>query len=124
MDITCTILDSGDLRLSVDPETAVELREALRESYWQAFGDLMESESCNGGFTPFDAGQANPAVGLTSAPCIAESMDYDDDGRATINGRFWWFPDYAIRDPLDELARDGETVFAFGGNTEEESDNA
>lgn len=67
---------------------------------------------------PFWRGDANPAIGLTDAPCIAESMDYLDNGDRVIVGRAWWFADYQIRDPLEELASDGETVFQFAGDFE------
>lgn len=125
MDVTCTVLPCGSLEVTSDEESREELREARERGYWQAFCELFESHMCNGGFTPFDAGDGNPFVGLTSAPCIAEELSADDAGRNHIFGRFWFFADYAIRDPLEELCDTGRTVFAYGGRgDEEESEDA
>lgn len=110
--ITCKILPNGDLKLTAGNAARSELK-SLRErfGYWQAMADALEGYSCNGSFTHFDAGQANPFVGLTSAPCIAEVMDTDDDGRQSVDGRLWWFPDYVIRDDLEELYRKGYVIY-------------
>lgn len=112
MPVQCEILASGALRVTADEETRAEIAAGLERSYWGAMADAFEHYSCNGSFTPFDAGDANPSVGLTSAPCVAESLSVLDDGTREIDGRLWWFPDYAIRDPLDELVEIGETTFA------------
>lgn len=106
--ITCTILENGNLSLVADDPTEFA-DEYSHGDFWRMLCDAMEGYSCNGSFTPFDAGQANPFVGLTSATCIAESMDILDNGNQTIEGRFWYDNEYAIRDPLELLAR-GETV--------------
>lgn len=115
MNLTAKPMPNGDLLVTADNAMRSNLAEALRSDrgYWSAFADLFESYSCNGSYTPFDAGEGNPFVGLTSAPCIAESMDYPDSGEAEIVGRLWWFPHYAIDDPLQELARHGRTVFTL-----------
>lgn len=118
--IVCTILENGNLRLSVAEDDRAEFAENLESrGFWSVFCDGMESYSCNGSFTPFDAGDSNPFVGLTCAPCIAEEMAIHDDGTQDIVGRFWWFPYYAIRCPLQELADTGETVFQFASQESE-----
>lgn len=120
MQVDCEILESGALRVTLAPEEREELQAQLADSnrgYWGAFADLFESYSCNGSFTPFDAGDGRPFVGLTDSPCIAECMDYADDGTPEIVGRLWWFPDYMIRDPLDQLARHGEATFTLAGES-------
>jgi hypothetical protein len=79
--------------------------------------DIFEPYWTNNGFEPFDAGQANPFVGLTEAPCIAEhALIRADDGRQSIQpgDRVWWYPDYGIRNPLDVLLDRGEVEFVFG----------
>jgi hypothetical protein len=65
----------------------------------------------NGGYEPFFAGDANPFVGLTCAPCIAEAMDHEDDGQRSIVGRFWYFQAYQLRDPMEVLKRTGKVIF-------------
>lgn len=112
MDIQITKLDNGNLRLSVDSEMAENLRDNLEaRGFWSAFCDLLEPFSANGSYEAFDAGDANPFVGLTSAPCIAESMDCADNGDKSINGNFWYFERYMIDCPLETLAETGEVIF-------------
>lgn len=112
MDIT--IKENGDLLLTVTLAEREDIREALHTGNRHAIiGDLFEPYSCNGSFTPFDAGDANPFVGLTSAPCVAECMDTDDDGKNVIQGRFWYYANYQIEDELDALAETGECTFTL-----------
>jgi hypothetical protein len=107
MIVDATVLPNGNLVLTADPETREEIDRAgldlhaLLESYW-----------ANGSYTPFDAGNANPFVGLTSAPCIAERMTTLDDGTNEIDGRLWWFPNYAVECPIETLAKSGRVVFS------------
>jgi hypothetical protein len=114
MDVTCTINAAGNLVLSVNEEERQEL--AYARDRWDErviFSGLLESYACNGSFTYFDAGEGNPFVGLTSAPCIAEAMDVADDGTKSIEGRFWAFMDYMVTDPLEVLQEAGEVVFTL-----------
>lgn len=107
-----TILPNGNLRLTADNATRAYIADEIRHGRRNhVIFELLEHEICNGGFTPFDAGDANPFVGLTSAPCIAESMDVPDDGERVIVGRLWWFPDYMIRDEIEELRDRGRVDF-------------
>lgn len=80
-------------------------------------GDLFEPYWTNNGFEPFDAGQANPFVGLTEAPCISEhALMRDDNGKQSIQpgDRVWWYPDYGVRNPLDVLLDRGVVEFPLG----------
>jgi hypothetical protein len=112
INITAFPLSNGNLRITANNDARAWLKEACAENgYWSVLSDAFEGYSTNGGFTPFDAGDANPFVGLTSAPCIAESMDYPDSGQREVVGRLWCFERYMIDDPLDELKRFGRTTF-------------
>jgi len=73
----------------------------------------MEHFWTNGSYEPFDAGQANPFVGLTCAPCIAETLDVLDNGDREIVGRLWHFDRYQVTDPMEELKRTGHVVFSL-----------
>lgn len=107
-----TILPNGNLLLQADNATrrciADEMRRGRRGN---VLHELLEHEICNGSFTPFDAGDGNPFVGLSSAPCIAEAMITEDNGENVIDGRLWAFTDYMIRDELEELRNKGRVVF-------------
>lgn len=109
------ILPNGDLKLTADNLTRAciaDMQNSGRD-YWSIMAELFEPYFMNGSYQPFDAGDANPFVGLTSAPCIAESMDVHDDGTREIVGRLWWFPDYQGRDDLEELKTHGHVVYTL-----------
>ena len=99
-----TKLENGKLRITLDffdEKEKAELIEELQEMKTKKDDlsillDWTESYQTNGGYHPFDAGEGNPFVGLTEAPMIAESMDYDDDGNAMIDGDVWYFNDYIV----------------------------
>lgn len=104
---------NGDLKLIADKETRDYINEAISgdKSHDSIMSDLLEDYACNGSYTFFSAGDANPFVGLSSAPCIAEAMDYDCEGNATIQGDFWHYADYMIESELQLLATCGSVVF-------------
>lgn len=112
--LTVERLENGDLKLTLDAEGREELAEGMADksfNWWSCLYTLFEPYFTNGSYEPFDAGDANPFVGLTSAPCIAEEMTVEDDGNRVIEGDFWYFARYMIDDPLDELRDSGETIF-------------
>lgn len=113
--INCVKLPNGDLLVTACNEARANIK-AMQQSnrdYWSILGELFEPFFTNGSYEPFDAGDGNPFVGLTSAPCIAESLDYLDDGTKRIQGEFWHFENYMLVDPLDELRNRGRTVFTL-----------
>ena len=105
--------ESGNLLIVADSgEDQMEIQESLyNRGFWDTFHDMMEGYPCNGSYTPFDSSIGDPFVGLTEAPCIAESLTYNDDGTIDIEGNFWYYPDYMIRCPLEELATTGQVKF-------------
>lgn len=115
MEIDCSILPNGDLKITMNESSREELREVIEggRNFWYILADLFEPYFTNGSYEPFDAGDGNPFVGLTSAPCIAESLTVEDDGSKTIEGGFWYFANYMLVDPLEELAETGETIFTL-----------
>ena len=79
--------------------------------YSNAMFSLFEEYATNGRYALFDAGDGNPFVGLTSAPCIAESMSVDDDGVIDVAGRLWYYQNYMLRNYVDDLVEQGFAVF-------------
>ncbi len=75
--------------------------------------DRTEPYWTNGSFAPFDAGQANPFVGLTNAPCIADTLQCHDNGQREIVGRCWYYGNYQVSDPMEALKRTGKVIFAL-----------
>jgi hypothetical protein len=110
--VDVTVLPDGNLEITADTETREDLRQMLnRDGEIVALMEALEPYWTNGGYQPFDAGEGNPFVGLTCAPCIAECLDTHDDGKHEIVGRFWYYPDYMLRSPVEQLARTGRVVF-------------
>jgi hypothetical protein len=131
------ILPDGDLELALEEGERQWILDQLAsdksaaERAWgppdelSMLGSLTEPYWANGGFEPFDAGQANPFVGLTTAPCIAESMNVADDGEMEIvidpnlppspdgEARFWYYTNYMTRSFIDDLVESGRTVFTL-----------
>jgi hypothetical protein len=52
---------------------------------------------------------------LTDAPILSDGLNYPDDGGPAVvpGSSVWWFPDYMVRDPWEELAREGRVVFTL-----------
>lgn len=115
--LTVTELPNGDLRITADAEAREWIKQERErgQSDEGILWDGFEGYWNNGSYTPFDAGAGNPFVGLTSAPCIAESMNVEDDGTKVIYGKLWWHPNYAVKSFVDELLEHGFVDFTFGG---------
>lgn len=51
---------------------------------------------------------------LTDAPILGDSyaIERDENGELIhTGGPVWWFPDYAVRDPWEELKNTGRVIF-------------
>jgi hypothetical protein len=120
--VTIETLPNGNLSIVADDqETRDWIAGKLESSNWgysQIWCELVDGYSCNGSFTYFDAGDGNPFVGLTSAPCIAESMNYSDNGDCEIEGRFWYFDNYQIESELSQIVETGKTEFTLARESE------
>lgn len=113
MQADVTILKNGNLQISVDEETRQEIEEqAEYRDEDTIMMDLMESHAVNGSYAYFSASHGNPAVGLTDAPCIAESLVLNEEGDTyEVNGGLWFFDEYALCLLTDELAEKGHAIF-------------
>ncbi|MBK6616534.1 hypothetical protein [Ottowia sp.] len=109
------VLPNGHLKVMAGNEARRWIKEeqSMDRDSDTILADGTEGYWTNGSFQPFDAGAANPAVGLTCAPCIAEAMDVLDDGRREVQGRLWWYPQYERFDPVEELKRKGQVIFTL-----------
>jgi hypothetical protein len=110
MQVEITIAANGNLVLTLPQEHREEWAYRMQAVGSDvALHEAVEGYWTNGSFEPFDAGDANPFVGLTSAPCIAEAMSVNDDGTREIVGRFWYFQNYMVTD-FGAILRDTGTV--------------
>lgn len=114
-EVEFTILPNGNLEVSIsDAETRMEFADrAGQVGELSALVEFSEAYWTNSSFWPFDAGAANPFVGLTDAPCIAEGHTINDNGECEIIGRLWWFPDYMVKSFAEEIIQTGKTVFTL-----------
>jgi hypothetical protein len=106
-------LANGNLKVTANNEDRQAIKEWSQRSRWIIWADLLESFSSNGSYTAFDASDGNPFVGLTSAPCIAECIDTEDDGTQTVQGDFWFFDNYMFEDELELLKNKGYVIFTL-----------
>lgn len=72
---------------------------------------LLEDHLCNRWemVPPEDLGA------LTSAPILSDEIVRDDHGHVTEAGRVYWYPDYQVRDEIEELRK--RLVLLFQGVT-------
>lgn len=103
---------TGQLKLELESDDDIEQLKSDYEKYndW-GITDLLEPYSCNGSYAFFDAGNGNPFVGLTDVPCIAEQLDYLDDGQIEVIGKFWYYSDYMVSSFIEELLTHGYVLF-------------
>jgi len=68
---------------------------------------LLEDHLCNGWemVPPEDIGA------LTAAPILSDEVSRDEDGRITEVGRVFWYPDYQVRDEIEEIREKLELLF-------------
>jgi hypothetical protein len=68
---------------------------------------LLEDHLCNGWemLPPEDLGA------LTAAPILSDEIVRDEQGRLVEAGRVYWYPDYAVRDEIEEIRTKSAIVF-------------
>lgn len=60
---------------------------------------------------------------LTSAPLLGTGIDRDDEGVLRGVEHLYWFPDYAVRDEIEELLTDGAVSFDRAPNPDDDVAN-
>jgi hypothetical protein len=102
---------SGDLRivLTENGRANFETIEEERDSHGinVALFALLEDHLCNGWemVPPEDLGA------LTAAPILSDEIVRDEQGRLVEAGRVYWYPDYAVRDEIEEIRTKSAIVF-------------
>lgn len=110
--IKTRILSNGNLLLTADNEARQELAEAYAAGgYPRAERCISEELHENMEFV-----QPEEIGALTDAPILAfcDDLDYpDNDDRILIEGAsVYYFGDYAITDPFEQLKNRGRVVFS------------
>ena len=114
--VTFKIQDDQSLKIILDQDARVDVQDILdNNSPIIALQDVLEDYVCNGWGLYYgeQLGQ------MTDSPFICEDSVLDDDGRVTIFGRAWWYPNYQILCPVEQLLKNGEVVFTLAIETSE-----
>jgi len=105
---------SGNLVITVTDEGREEIKDAYdsgKKSPDDVLYDIFEGAIGNG-FTWI----APETIGaLTDAPIIGLDVSIDDDGYPQLDrdSKVWWYPEYQISDPMEDLAELGTISFTF-----------
>lgn len=109
------ILPGGNLRISLTEEGKQE-RDDIQSGKFYA-GDYKRDI---GYWTEYQLGNGweflrpEEIGALTDAPILAENVKRREDGEYIGVAWVFWYPDYAIRNPVDVLLRDGSVEFRRG----------
>ncbi len=106
------VLSTGNLILTVNNQARHELAEGWRDHHdWdRQWYDIIGPFQENGMLYPVDP---DDIAALTSAPILTDDLIVEADGSRHVLGRVWWFPDYMVRDPLEELRNTGRVEFTL-----------
>ena len=63
----------GTLKITASNAGRAWIKDHADRCDWRVMADIFEPWSTNGSFAHFDAGRANPLVGLTDAPGVARN---------------------------------------------------
>lgn len=104
-------LRNNTLLLTADNESRSELAETLRR-YGYSGAEAYVGEQLH---EKWEFVLPEHVGAMTDSPILAEcdGIERDDDGELTRVGTVAWFPDYAVRDPWQELRDRGRTVFTL-----------
>jgi len=92
-------LDDGRLQIMLTREGRDELNSD--EFTYPDFEEMIEWQLCNGWefIWPEEIGA------LTDAPILSDAAERDDKGVLTSVGRVYWYPQYQVHNPVEELDR-------------------
>jgi hypothetical protein len=99
---------AGNLVITADNEGRRDLAEAYAAGgYDRAEMEVAESIVPNSELMFIPPEQVGA---LTGSPILGEAA-WTDDGGMDVYGAVFWFPDYMVRDPWEELKNKGRVVF-------------
>lgn len=119
------ILPNGDLLLTAGNRDRSDLAVECRAGYYHAETAVADA------FHEVLTFVRPKCIGaLTNAPILTDDADDSDDSDDRShaeyggpvpheNANVWWFPDYAVRNPWEELSRTGKVVFTLARPTKE-----
>lgn len=120
--LTLESLKNGELKISMTNEG----KELIEENYQQKTNDQIWSELID---CPSLGGSdvwVNQMIGLTNAPNICIGAIWSESGQLDFDWpldfeSIWYYPDYQIKDELEELLQNGFVIFK-NSHTSEKKD--
>lgn len=111
------VQDNGDIAIEMAQDDLDEVEQSkARASHLDhdVLADLLElsGDWPGGQYIPVRPEQVPGA--LTDAPMFTDEVSFasgDDDAEYTATGNVWWYPDYMVKNFVDELVESGRTVF-------------
>jgi len=106
-------LINGDLQISMSEENRQSLQNESDENEyeWPDLWEVLEPMLCNG----FDWVDPVWIAALTESPIIGiiDGDPYGDlDNVNWDTSKVWWYPNYQIRNPIEDLIDYGELIFS------------
>ncbi len=105
------ILENGNLKLTPDEDELEEIKEVENIHYDGIYFDVMESLVCN---SDIDHIHPEEVGALTGAPILGIVSRDDYTNEITEIYNLWWYPDYAIRGPQEDMLEYGYAIFIKG----------
>lgn len=111
---TYEITDAG-LEISIDAKTQKALAglhelekngEPVGFHTWEVLSEVIERCLCNG----LTLVKPDEIGALTDSMILSESSA-DDDGKFPEDSAFYWFPDYQVKSPIEDLVQNGKVIF-------------
>ncbi len=106
-----TVEPNGDLKITInDPEDQAELKEkvAAGDTSDSLFIDAIDHALGNG----LNLVRPETIGALTSSLILSDVPVFDEEDANDAEGaKFWWYPDYQVRSPVEDLAEKGFVIF-------------
>lgn len=106
--IQAKILKNGTLKITADNQGRADLKEAWNELEYYPTEDFITEELR---LQSFEFVRPEWVGALTDSPIITDELGIADDGTADYMGDVWWYPNYMITDPWEELKNKGRVIF-------------
>lgn len=111
--IKFTELQNGNLRLTLSEDGTKYYDEAVQiiqnNSAISALLTLTEYYWTNG----WGVLEADELHQMSQAPVIVQDYTIEDDGSRTLYGKAWYYPNYMILNPLEEILKEGYVDFTL-----------